>query len=93
MAIILMYAKVHSRDIFLANSEQCYQWTSTDAETVAVRSVNVLPTLYEETNVRIILHCMYICLTAPNSTHIKLVFAPLTLSAKDLKLRGMLQKF
>ena len=48
---------------------QLYHLTSADAEVVAVRSVNAPATLFEESGARIILHCMHICETAPNTTH------------------------
>ena len=65
------YAKrLHGRDIYFAISEQCYHLTSTDAETVEVRTVDALATSQEEADTRIILHCMHICETAPSATHI-----------------------
>ena len=62
--------EIHDRDIYFEKSEQCYHLTSTDAEAVAVTSVDVLAPSHEETDARTILHCMHICETAQNTTHI-----------------------
>ena len=45
-----------------------------------VRSVNALATSQEETGARIMLHCMHLCETAPNTAIFNLVFDLLTLA-------------
>ena len=52
--------EVHCRDIYFAKSEHCNHLTNTDAEAVTVRSVDLFVTSQEETDARIILHCMHI---------------------------------
>ena len=41
--ILNVCREVHDRDTYFAKSEQCYRLTSTDAEAVAVKSVDALP--------------------------------------------------
>ena len=65
-----IYKEAHGRDICFAKSEQCYHLNSKGAVAVAARLVDALATSQEETDASIILHCMHICETAPNTTHI-----------------------
>ena len=70
MAEIFICKEVHDRDICVEKSEQCYYLTSTDAEAVAVGSVDALATSQEEAGARIMPQCMYICETAASTTYI-----------------------
>ena len=62
MAEIYKYAKRYTVDIYIyfAKSEQRFPWISTDAEAVAVRSVDALATSEEETDTGNIIHYMHI---------------------------------
>ena len=46
---------VHDRDVYFEKSEQCYHWTSTDAEAFAVR---LLLQLHRKRHIPVIFHCM-----------------------------------